>query len=318
MTQPNFYTVLPAPVRYARGLSSNAKLLYGEIVAFADREGHCRTPNAYFGQLFDVDPRSVTRWVGELQQSGLLSVTLDAGRLRLIKVHFGASPKESLWKPHNIEGQDNSVGSDKNVDSCAPPPTPPPPRGGEVESMTPDPDPEKLFSENTLTTPPGLSGGVVGGGHVGGPPELFPGVSASRPPPAARRFRPGNRPLDAIEVRDAVSELGLRHVAADVFWHHYEGRKNRHGRWVCGARRQPMGDWTQILREWDARGATKSPDKAPPGAGGTRAPPEGWEAAVGEIYGPGSPHLPKVWAEVPPDVREEVLAGLNGGGTDGG
>lgn len=64
--QPNYYAIIPASVRYCKQLPPAAKLLYGEITALASTDKGCFARNKYFAELFDVDVRTIARWINLL------------------------------------------------------------------------------------------------------------------------------------------------------------------------------------------------------------------------------------------------------------
>ena len=66
MEQPNYYAVIPANVRYDSGLTPNAKLLYGEISALAQKDGVCYATNKYFAELYNVSQVSISKWINSL------------------------------------------------------------------------------------------------------------------------------------------------------------------------------------------------------------------------------------------------------------
>lgn len=74
MSQPNFYAIIPANVRYDEKLVPNAKLLYGEITALCNQEGFCWADNAYFGKLYKVDNKTISRWISSLESCGYLAI----------------------------------------------------------------------------------------------------------------------------------------------------------------------------------------------------------------------------------------------------
>ncbi len=85
--QPSYYAILVATVRYDNVLSPNAKLLYAEITALSNKHGYCWASNAYFAHLYDVDKRTITRWVAQLAERGHIKISMDENRQkRRIKV----------------------------------------------------------------------------------------------------------------------------------------------------------------------------------------------------------------------------------------
>ena len=92
MSAPNFYGIIPAPVRYCEGLIPNAKLLYCEITALTSEKGHCWASNAYFAKLYSVSEYTVSRWISQLQEFGFITVKVDrsAGNQRFIYIKEAA------------------------------------------------------------------------------------------------------------------------------------------------------------------------------------------------------------------------------------
>lgn len=72
MSEPNYYAIIPANVRYDNDLTANAKLLYGEITALCNKEGFCWANNRYFATLYGVSITSVSTWLSQLTKKGYL------------------------------------------------------------------------------------------------------------------------------------------------------------------------------------------------------------------------------------------------------
>ena len=68
--KPSYYANIPAEVRYDENLKANAKLLYGEITALANKKGYCWASNSYFAELYNVTNSTISRWVSELVENG--------------------------------------------------------------------------------------------------------------------------------------------------------------------------------------------------------------------------------------------------------
>lgn len=75
--RPNYYSVLPASVRYDENLTDSEKILYSEIVALANQNGECWAGNTYFAKLYGVTPETISRRISKLRQRGYITVDLQ-------------------------------------------------------------------------------------------------------------------------------------------------------------------------------------------------------------------------------------------------
>ena len=73
MTKPNYYAIIPAEVRYAKGITPNAKLLYAEITALSQKDGSCWASNKYFSKLYNVSSVTISRWISSLVKKGFIN-----------------------------------------------------------------------------------------------------------------------------------------------------------------------------------------------------------------------------------------------------
>jgi len=106
--EASYYGILPAPVRYCKSIPPAAKLLFTEITALCSVKGYCWASNAHFAALYDVQVRSVQRWLSDLSQAGFIRIELhlDPTSRRIYdltthprqKRHGGVSKKTS---PHD-------------------------------------------------------------------------------------------------------------------------------------------------------------------------------------------------------------------------
>lgn len=75
-SNPAYYAVLTADVRYDKRLTPNAKLLYSEITALANQKGYCWSTNSYFAELYSVSNTSISKWISQLIEFGYLKSNL--------------------------------------------------------------------------------------------------------------------------------------------------------------------------------------------------------------------------------------------------
>ena len=74
--KPNYWSVLPANVRYDKDLKANEKILYSEITSLMNKDGYCYASNKYFASLYNVDHSVISRWVNHLVEKGYLESEL--------------------------------------------------------------------------------------------------------------------------------------------------------------------------------------------------------------------------------------------------
>lgn len=72
--QPGYWAVLPANVRYDRGLTTTAKLLYAEISSLAQIDGYCWATDKYFSDLFICSVSTITRAIRSLADGGYIRI----------------------------------------------------------------------------------------------------------------------------------------------------------------------------------------------------------------------------------------------------
>ena len=76
MEKPNFYGIMPADVRYDKNLKPMEKILYTELTALANKEGYCFATNSYFAELYEVNKKTVSGWVSNLEKQGYVKIVL--------------------------------------------------------------------------------------------------------------------------------------------------------------------------------------------------------------------------------------------------
>lgn len=74
--QAAYYIVIPGFVRANKKISSDAKLLYGEIAIKCNLKGYCYASNNFFAELFGCNVRSVQRYLKELEDAGFIECEL--------------------------------------------------------------------------------------------------------------------------------------------------------------------------------------------------------------------------------------------------
>ena len=128
MEQPNYYSIIPANVRYDKRVTPNAKLLYAEITSLTNMNGECFATNEYFAKLYGVSKVSVSKWVKSLIDCGYVkseiiykegTKEIDKRYLSLvkdpIKENFNTPIKEKLKDNNTTIVEYNNNLTDSNI-----------------------------------------------------------------------------------------------------------------------------------------------------------------------------------------------------------
>lgn len=115
--QPNYYSILPANVRYDKTLSASEKLFYAEIVALTHKDGRCWASRRYFADLYGVDERTISRWTTRLAERGYIEVRVIRNAQKAILRRNIALKVFHTPSDKNVPtyGQKCPYPSDKNV-----------------------------------------------------------------------------------------------------------------------------------------------------------------------------------------------------------
>ncbi len=119
-SSPSYFAIISADIRYCKGLESGAKLLYAEITALCNKEGFCWASNSYFAELYDVDIRTIQRWISSLiKKNFIYSEIENDGSKNPRKIYLNSSENQKMFRGRQKcqPTHDKVVmgGGDKNV-----------------------------------------------------------------------------------------------------------------------------------------------------------------------------------------------------------
>lgn len=107
MEKPNYYSIIPANIRYDKELMANAKLLYGEITALCNDKGICWAGNEYFAELYSVSKETISRWISQLCKKGYINT----------KIFYKKDSKEIDKRIISIVNLNSNYPIDENVNT---------------------------------------------------------------------------------------------------------------------------------------------------------------------------------------------------------
>jgi len=89
LEKPNYYAIIPAPVRYANDLSEFQKLLYGEITALAQKDWYCYASNNYFSNLYSKSKDWISKCILKMKELWYLKIEYDREAWNVRKIFIG-------------------------------------------------------------------------------------------------------------------------------------------------------------------------------------------------------------------------------------
>ena len=68
------YSKIPLSIKNNTKLSSNAKLLYGDIQLLCYKNGYCFATNKHLGSMLSVTDRTISRLLSELENNNCIKI----------------------------------------------------------------------------------------------------------------------------------------------------------------------------------------------------------------------------------------------------
>lgn len=97
----NYYSVVPAEVKYNNELTQRAKLIYGEISSLSNKTGYCFATNNYFAKLYRCTNRTIQNAISKLQENGFIKVVIENRNQRKIYLASDIGSEEKLTECEN-------------------------------------------------------------------------------------------------------------------------------------------------------------------------------------------------------------------------
>lgn len=126
MRQPNYYSVLPAHIRYSEVLSDFEKILYSEIVALSNAIGYCYASNNYFAKVYNKSTRTISQAISNLAKYDYIKIHIDKenGNKRRIYVvlenyfkmmELSKKQRDSIYRELELNNMELERGIEENI-----------------------------------------------------------------------------------------------------------------------------------------------------------------------------------------------------------
>lgn len=78
----SYYSVIPGYVDDCKTIEPNAKRLYGELTRLSHQYGYSWATNDYLAQRFEVDKRTIARWLKSLKEHKFIFIETEVHRIQ--------------------------------------------------------------------------------------------------------------------------------------------------------------------------------------------------------------------------------------------
>ena len=83
-----YFKILTEDVMRCRSLEPNAKLLYADITSLCREKGYCYASNRYLAKLYEVDERTIKRWIKSLEVHEFIFIDCNRNGFQTIRRIF--------------------------------------------------------------------------------------------------------------------------------------------------------------------------------------------------------------------------------------
>ena len=119
--KPNYYSIIPASVRYSDRLSCCQKLMFAEITSLSNKKGYCYASNDYFAKLYNKSKETISRWISDLSNEGFVRVELDrkaGNKRRIFAIPIDENVNTPIDKNVNTSYQKRQHNNKENTNYC--------------------------------------------------------------------------------------------------------------------------------------------------------------------------------------------------------
>ena len=130
--QPNYYSIIPAHVRYDEELKPMEIIMYGELTALSNKYGYSYASNNYFAELYNVHKKTVSTWISHLKAKGYIdtvvirdeNMTVTERRIYITApyplnhgegIHKNGEPIHKKTEENNTRENNTSINSDSDT-----------------------------------------------------------------------------------------------------------------------------------------------------------------------------------------------------------